>query len=604
MQERGDLIRDESGRWVEGPRLDWNALPTRVEAVISERIDRLPKALREALTVASVEGETFTAEVLARILSIEERVLVRRLGGELEKQHHLIRAQGIRRLGSQRLSHYRFRHILFQTHLYHSLDQVEQTYFHEEVATALETVYGGQVEEIAAIAGQLAWHFEKADLTEKAVTYLHQAGERAIRLSAHGEAVAYLTKGLALLETQPESSERAQQELMLLLALGAPLGTLKSSSAPEVGQLYERARELCRQVGEMSQLFQVLYGLWDHYTLQAEWQTSLEFAEQCLHLAQDQADLTNLLLAHRMMGVTLLYLGEYKSAREHFEQGIALYDPELHRPLAFRYGNDPGVACLAFGAWSLWYLGYPDQALKKAREALTLAQELTHPYVLSFALSVAAEIHRLRRERRATQEQTKARLALATEHEIRHHMTTGMVFWGSILVEQGEIEVGISQMQQGLATLRGMQAEHLLPFFLARLAEAYRQIGRPRDGLKALDEAVALVEKTETRIFEAESYRLQGELLLKAEAGINRPRRRQNDERSPEACFLKAIEVARWQQAKSLELRAALSLSRLWQTQGKQAEARQLLAEIYGWFTEGFDTLDLIEAKALLESLS
>ncbi|GAH17167.1 unnamed protein product, partial [marine sediment metagenome] len=257
MRERGDLYKNESGIWVEGSALDWETLPARVEAVIEQRVGRLEQELREILVVASVEGEEFTAEVVAWIRGIDRRQLVRRLSSELDKHHHLVLAQGIQRIGSGRLSLYRFQHNLFQKYLYDSLDEVERSILHEEIGNRLVELYGGETDEIAA---QLARHFEEAGIPEKAIDYLLLAGKKAIQLSAHSEAIAQLTKGLALLESVPASAERDRQELALQLALGVPLQVTRGPGATEVGQAYTRARELYYQIGQPNQLYPALWG--------------------------------------------------------------------------------------------------------------------------------------------------------------------------------------------------------------------------------------------------------------------------------------------------------------------------------------------------------
>jgi predicted ATPase len=580
-------------------------------------MDRLEPDLRETLAVASVEGEEFTAEVVARVRAVDERELVRQLSGELAKQHRLVGAQGVRHLGpdGRRLSLYRFRHNLFQKYLFHSLDEVERCYLHEEVGHALEQLYGQQTEEVAV---QLARHFQAAGIPEKAVDYLHQAGERAVRLSANEEAIAHFTKALALLETLPATPERAEQELTLQIALGVPFIATKGYATPEVEKTYTRARELCQQAGggETPHLFPALRGLWNCFNERAELETAHELGEQLLDLAQHTQDPALLVEAHRALGTTLFFLGEFSAARALVEQGIALYDPQQHRSLAFLYGADPGVVCRLYAAWILWNLGYPDQALQRMDEALTLARGLSHPHSLAFALVFATLLHAYRREGPAVQERAEATISLSTEQGFPSWLAQGTVMRGWALAEQGQAEEGIPQIREGLAGWRATGAELGSPWWLTLLAEAYGKVGQIEAGLEALAEALAAVNKSGERHYEAEIYRLQGELLLKDEGGRMKacPERSRRDEMSPEACFLeaescfqRAIEVARAQQAKLLELRAVVSLARLWHSQGspdKKDEARQLLADIYDWFTEGFDTVDLQEAKVLLEELS
>jgi DNA-binding SARP family transcriptional activator/predicted ATPase len=593
LQERGDLVKDERGLWVEGPTLNWEILPARIEGVIGERISRLPSNLQEALKVASVEGEAFTAEVVARVQAIDEREMVRQLSGALDKQHRLVRGQGSQRLGAQRLSRYRFRHILFQRYLYNSLDEVERDYLHEAVGNELESLYGDQTEE-AAVA--LARHFERAGLVSKAVHYLHQAGSRAVRLSGNEEALGHLYKALALLETLPETTETHQQELTLQIALFAPLAAIKGYGAPELGKAYHRARELCEKVDDPDQLFLVLYGLWGHNLVRSELQTSRELAAECLALAQRVGKRAFLMEAHRMTDESAFYRGEFPQAREHFERSLALYDRQQHRSHADIYGQDPGVALLSHGCCILWHLGYPDQALRRSREAIALGEEQTHPFSLAFALCYSAMMHQYRREPQAVHELAEAAINLSTEQ--------GFVFWlaqasflkGWALVEEGQTAEGIAQMRQGLADWRATGTEFMVGYTTGLLAEAYGKTGQAEEGLALLEEAFAMVYEKDQALYEAELHRLKGDLLLW-----------QGALRSDiEEQFRRAIEVARQRSAKSQELRATMSLCRWWQNLGAQdkvAEGRSMLTEIYGWFTEGFDTADLKEARALLEEL-
>jgi len=589
MQERGDLRQDAEGYWVEGEAIDWAKLPARVEGVIEKRISRLTEELQAILTIASVEGEIFTAEVVARVQQLNERGLVQQLSRELDKQHRLVTAQALEGLGRQRRSLYRFRHHLFQHYLYHNLDAMERAYLHEAVGLALEALYGEQTEQVAV---QLARHFEQAGLTEKAVTYLLQAGKRAGRLSANEEAIGHLSRGLELLKTLPDTPERTHQELDFQIALGNALVATKGFAAPEVGQIYRQARELCQELGETSELFPVLHGLHRFYLSQGELPIARELAEQILRLAQRQADPLLLVPAQRVVGATLWFLGEFALAQPHIEQGLALYDPQQHSTYVPLYGQDEGVACLVHAGCLLWFLGYPDQEIQRSREAISLAQKLAHPFSVAYALSFAVWTYQFRREARAVKEQTAAIIALSTEQGFPYWLAMSAVHRGWALTEQGQGEEGIVQIRHGLAAWRETGAEMLWRYFLGLLAEAHAKMGQVKEGLAVVAEALAAVPTT-GRFWEAELYRLKGELLLKAEA-----------EAEAEECFRQAIEVAQRQGAKSLELRATVSLGRLLQPQGKREEARRTLAAIYGWFTEGFDTLDLQAARDLLEELS
>jgi predicted ATPase len=365
-------------------------------------------------------------------------------------------------------------------------------------------------------------------------------------------------------------------------------------------------------VGDASQLFQVLRGLWYFYLHRVELQMARELGEQLLSLAQQVGDPALRLEAHYALGNTLNYLGEFAVAQAHLAQGIALYDPQQHRSHVVRYGQDPGVICRAYAGVTLWLLGYPDQARQMSREALTLAGDLAHPLSLGLALFFAAWVHQFCREVPLTQERTEAVIAIGGEHGNPVFSAAGTIFRGWALAQRyaepgagrGQREEGMAQMQQGLAAWQATGAKVFQPYGLTLLADAFAQLGQPEAGLALLVEALAVTSDTEERRWEAELHRLKGELLLQSggrgpQSGVSTPHAAE-----AEACFRQALDTARRQQAKSWELRAAMSLSRLWQHQGQRAAAHQLLAEVYHWFTEGFETADLQEAKALLEELA
>jgi predicted ATPase len=440
----------------------------------------------------------------------------------------------------------------------------------------------------------LAQHYTEAGLTEQALPYWQRAGLRALERSAYVEALRHVTTGLELCKLLPETVERIRQELDLQMILGSALAATKGSGAPETGHAYRRARALCQQVWESPQLFPVLRGLVPFYISRGELQTALELGEQMLSLAQRVHDLADLGHAHIMLGNVLCFVGPWDTARTHLEQGIALYTPQQLGSSSRPHDTHPVVFGLSRLAQVLWYLGYPDQALQRSQEALTLARELSYPRSLAAALNFAAVLSWCCREGQRTYEQAEAAFALTRAQGFAFRSAEATVLRGWALVQQGQGEAGIAQIRQGIDANRATGAE-INESCLAILAEVSRQLGQTEEGLRVVAEALALNERSGGSRWVVEWSRLKGELLLT---------RSSQHHAEAETCFRQALALARQQQAKSLELRAAMSLARLWQRQGKRAEARALLAPVYGWFTEGFDTADLQEARALLEALA
>jgi predicted ATPase len=440
----------------------------------------------------------------------------------------------------------------------------------------------------------LAHHYTEAGLTEQAITYWQRAGQQALQCSANVEAAQHLTTGLALLGALPETTLRAQQELDLQLALAHALSVTKGYAAPEVEQTYAGAHALCQRVGETPQLFPTLRGLyWFHQSLGAL-QTARELGEQLYWLAQREVAPTPRLEAHAALGSTLFYLGEYATAWTHFEQGLTLADLTAKRALVLHHDPSPGVWYLGHTALTLWCLGFPAQALQRGQEALALAQELAHAHSLAVAQHWAAFLHQRRREAPVVQAQAEALLTLATAQRLQLYMGYGACWRGWALAMQGQGAAGLAELRQGLAAVLATGQALSQSLCLILLTEAAGHAGQVEEGLRLLAEALTAFEVSGRGDLLAEAYRLQGELILCQD----RP-----DAARAEACFQQALGIARRQQAKSWELRAAMSLSRLWQQQGKGTEAYALLAPIYGWFTEGLDTADLQDAKALLAAL-
>jgi predicted ATPase len=559
-------------------------IPATLQDSLMARLDRLVTA-KAVAQYAAVIGRQFAYGLLSMVSQLDEATLQRELG-------RLVEAEMVYQRGVLPQATYVFKHALIQDAAYESLLKSTRQQYHQRIAQVLEA----QFPETAEVEPELlAHHYTEAGLTEPSVAYWHQAGQRAIERSAYVEAIAHLRQGLALLETLPATPVCTQQKVDMHIALGASLIATKGPTAPEVEQTYFRAQHLCAHLEAPHQLFPVWRGLWNHYLIRAELQRAQALGEQLLALAQQAHNAAMLVAAHAALGRTLMYVGAVTSAHMHFIQGTALYDPQQHRTSAFLHGEDAGVNCQGFAARMLWHLGYPDQGLAQSQEAVTLAQQSADSYSLSSALHGAAVFHHCRRDVRATQERAEATIHLATEQGFPHWMAMSFIMHGWALAQQGQAKEGIAQMTQGLQAYLATGAAIRRPHFLALLAEAHGTIGQPETGLTMLTEALALVDTTGERWYEPELYRIKGELLLQ-HAGDNQT--------ETESCFHHALEIARSQQAKSFELRTATSLARLWQQQGKRQEAHDLLAPVYGWFTEGFDTADLQEAKALLDERS
>lgn len=579
--------------------------------MIERQIERLAPEDRQMLEVASVAGlecatVAVAAGVQAKVEKVEERCEA------LAQRGQFLHAAGTEHWPDGTVSgRYRFIHALYQAVLYDRVAASRRVRLHRMIGERVEAGYG---ERAGEIAGELALHFERGQEKWRAVQW--QAAE-ATRRSAPREAIHHVRSALALLATLPETPERAEQELRLQLALAEPLIATTGFAAPEVEAVYTRARELCQQLGDPPQLFSVLFGLMAFYLIRGELALASAQGEHLLHLAEQGDDSTLLLLAHTALGVPAMNLGAFATAFEHLSLASGLYDPQRHHVQIAVHGLDPGVLCRIYTAFSLLCLGYPDQARHRSKEALALAFHLTHPYTTALALTWAAMVHYGCGEAAAAQELAQAVLTLAHEQGFPYWNGAGRVIQGWALAMQGQGTAGCEQIHQGLRVLRETGAIVAQRLGAALLAEAYGEDGKMEEGLATVNEVLRTLDQPGERLWDAELYRLKGELMLQqqSKAGLGqvsnksrqvRERRflTPNPQSEAEACFLKAIEIARHQGAKLGELRAVTSLARLWQQQGKGDEAWQMLADVYNWFTEGFDTKDLQEAKGLIEGLS
>ena len=554
-------------------------VPATVQAVLAARIDRLPPEEKHLLQSASVIGKDVPFLLLEAIVEETDERLRQRLA-------HLQAAEFIYETSLFPELEYTFKHALTHEVAYGSLLQERRRVLHARIVEAIERLYPDR---LAEQVERLAHHAFRGEMWDKTVAYLHEAGRKAAARSAYKEAASYFEQALEALRHLPESRQTLEQAINIRVDLGPALIAIGGYSAPEVERIYTQAREMCERLGETPQLFPVLWGLARVYD-QRDLNMGREMGEQLLALAERVREPALLLEAHHERWANLFSLGELTSALTHTERGIELYNPQEHRQYAFLYGgHDPGVCGLRHAAMTLWLLGYPDQALERSRDALALAEKLSHPYSLVHALFYSAWVHQQRGERQAVDERIGTAVTLATEQGFTRWVLQGAVLQGWLLAQHGKGQEGILKMRQGATVVREQS------YYAVPLAEAYGKEGQSEEGLRVISEELARVHKIGERFYEVELYRIKGELLLKKPV---------TDEEQAEGCFQKALEVARSQSAKSLELRATMSLSRLWQKRGKQKEARQLLAEIYSWFTEGFDTADLKAAKALLEELA
>jgi class 3 adenylate cyclase/predicted ATPase len=581
--DRGWLARNGKVRLTR-PLVEIHIPPT-VEAVLAARIDRLDAEKKGLLQTAAVIGREFSCNLLERVTGRSEADLARQLG-ELQAAEFVYEQPA----SSER--EYIFKHALTRDVAYNSLLVERRTRLHEATAEGIEALFGSRPAEHYS---ELAHHYGRSANTAKAIEYLRLAAQQAVQRSANAQAVAHLSKALELLKTLPENAERSRMELSMQIALGAPLIATRGYVAPEVESTWTRALKLCQQLGDTPQLFPAVFGLWAFYLTRSEFRTARALGKQLLNLASSVEDPGLRIVAHRALGTTLFFLGKSAQAREHLEQGIALYDLDRHRSLGFLYGQDPGASCLFYTACALWYLGYPDQALERSRQALALAREINHPFSLTSALTFVSAFHQFRREPEVAEELAREAISVSAQQGIQVWLPMANVVQGWARSERGAAEEAVKQIRGGVDAWRAGGAASSLPHLLSMLAEALRKIGRKEEALAVLADSISLADAKDERYWQPELHRLKGELLLDSAA---------HGSLSAEASFRQAIDIARRTSGASLELRAATSLARLLAKRGEKEEARRLLAETYGWFTEGFDTRDLREARTLLHELS
>jgi class 3 adenylate cyclase/predicted ATPase len=562
-------------------------LPPTVQGILASRIDRLRIEQKELLQTMAVIGRESSFALIRKIASCGD--------GELEQMLSALQAgEFIYEQPAVAGIEYSFKHALTQEVAYNSLLLERRKLLHEGAGAAIEALHGGRLDDHLS---ELARHYQRSANTAKALEYLGRAGQQALQRSSHTEAIGLFTSALELLQTLPETAERLEQELALQLGLGAALTAAKGWGAAEVGELFAWARKLCQQIGETPHLFQVLSGLFAYYVLRGEMKPALELAKQLLSIAQNTGDATLLPAAHHAMGHAPFLMGQFIPARTHLELAYSLYDPDRYPSHAVPYFScDIAVHSLGILSGTLGCLGFPDQAVATAERAVALARELDHPFSLCLALWMSQNVHDFRGDITAALKFTDAYLQIANERGFQAFSPLAILYRGAALVVSGQTEEGIAHLREGLDAARATGAEAFWSGYLPYLATGYALLGRVEESFVLLAEAMAFVESTGFRLLEANLYRFKGELTLMRPGAVS------NSE--AKSCFRQAIEVARLQNAKSWELRATTSLARLLASEGRRDEARAMLAEIYSWFTEGFDTIDLKDAKTLLDELA
>jgi DNA-binding SARP family transcriptional activator/predicted ATPase len=581
---RAGLAEGADGRGVKGigssptlPRLHASApLPPKVCAVIQSRFNQLSAPARELASLGAIIGRSFTFDVLARASNDDEDAVVRGLD-ELW-QRRLIREQGA--------NAYDFSHDRIRDVAYAEISPVQRSALHRRVAQALESLHAADLD---TVSGLIAAHWEQAGNLDRAIAFYQGAGVVAQQVYANAEAIGHFARGLQLLTTLPRTTLRDQRELELLTALGVPLVAQYGYAADEVRAAYVRAHALCHRLGQPHSA-PVLRALAISCAARNQLSRAYDYGNELLDLAERDQDPVTRVESHYVLGVTAFWQGEFSYSREHLEQGIARYDPAHHATHIAMYAQDPKAICLSRLAVTQWCLGYPDQASRTSEEAVALARAMGHPFSQAYVFAWTALLHNHRRDLQATLNWAEATIRLSSQHEWPFWLGIGMFLEGWALSAQGKVEIGIDQMNAGMATFRTTRSDFLTSYFAALLAQLESELGEAEHGLAMLAKTLTLVKERGESWCEAELNRLQGEVMLA----------HRSDPAQVEASYRRAIEVARKQNAKSLELRAAISLVRLWLGQGKVLQARQMLAKTYGWFTEGFDTADLKETMDLL----
>ena len=557
-------------------------IPTTLHDSLMARLDRLASVRLVAQTGAAI-GREFSYGLLRVVSRFPENELQTALA-------RLVASELVFQRGTPPEAVYSFKHALVQDAAHGSLLRGARQQLHAQIAEALETHFPELTESQPEL---LAQHYAEAGLAEKSVEYWGKAGHSSAARSAMAEASAQLQKGLDQLKLVPDTPERQRQELEFISALGAVLQATKGYAAPETGQAYARARELWEQLGSPAGFLQIPYGQSRYHVGRGELDLALRLDEDLLRLSRQRNDSAGLVLGHNALGRNLLLAGRFAPSRSHLEEALALYDPLFHPSLGHQVGINPQVSLLAFLGIVLFCLGFPDKALARSSAAIAEARKLAHPSSLTLSLSIGTLPLSFAGDDVALNERAAQLVAAATEQGFPVYGAMGTIHRGWVMVKNGDVTRGISLLHSGSAAYRATGTEMWTPHNTTLLAQACEIAGQIEEALTLLDDALQIVERTRARWFEGELNRHKGRLLL-----------RRGHTEAAEELYFKALCIAVEQEAKLWELRAAASLARLRRDQGRRAEARDLLAPVYGWFTEGFDTQDLKEARVLLDQLT
>ncbi|MEK6323032.1 MAG: protein kinase [Acidobacteriota bacterium] len=608
LRDQG-AIQQKEGRWILAqlaPDLAQD-LPESVRSMIERKLDQLDDEDRRLLICASVQGYEFDSAVVSRALGVDSADVEERLE-VLERAHALVKVMGEQEFPDRTLTlRYRFVHALYQNALYGSLRPTRKASLSAGVAQALLSYYGE--EKASEVASELALLFETARDFDRASSCFITAAKRALSVFAYQEAAALSRHGVELILKLPEAPERDQRELDAQMTLGFTLAPIKGYAAPEVERVFSRARELCHQFGESPELFRVLWGLWTVYIIRADFQTALNLADRLMRLAQNAEQPRLLIRAHFARGFTSDYMGDHLQARDDYERVLTLADPEYYLHDAHAYGQDAALIAQSRLVWIMWVLGYPDQAATIADKCVETARRMVHPFTSASALLTIPQLSFDVRLPRRGQEMAEEGMAISTEYGFPLILAYAAIHRGWAIALQGRFEEGIEEMRRHFQSLSAMGAEMSWTGYQVSMADVYREAGHVEEGLTVVAEALARADRTGERFFEAELYRAKGDLMVEfVDTGrqvdtASQPNAEKPDGDGAEANLRKAISIARERDAKSHELRATISLSRLIAKRGERDRAREILADLLSWFREGFDTSDLRTARALLSEL-